>query len=164
MTSPDAKNRGVTTRLNDMSSVPSKVLDQTDDRDGLAKEVNHLHQSLFGRPPTASVIEHYIQAHMIMPELHDVHDAEVRTVRAVIEKKLDAIAVEPWLRDKNRHHLLSRKIFLLSYISECDAEHVEYNNHIENRFIYFGVMLFECARASFTMAKGLYLKVRHGLF
>lgn len=98
-----------------------------------------------------------------MPEFHRIDDTEVQTVRTVIEKKLDAIAVEPWLRNKYRHHLLSKKIFLISYISECDAEHIEYNNHIENRFIYFAVMMFECVRASFNLAQGLYLKVRHGL-
>lgn len=151
------------TTSHDVSSTPSKVMDQIDDRDVLEKEVYHLHQSLFGRPPSASVVNHYFQAHIIMPEFHRIDDTEVQTVRTVIEKKLDAIVVEPWLRNKNRHHLLSKKIFLISYISECDAEHIEYNNHIENRFIYFAVMMFECVRASFNLAQGLYLKVRYGL-
>ena len=85
-----------------------------------------MHYELFGRRPTLAVVDAYCRAHGDIPELRPPDPAEVRTVNAIVNGKLDAVGIELWLRGGKRRHILSAKLLLIAYLSECDGSHAEF--------------------------------------
>jgi len=129
----------------------------------LRKEAEYLYRRLFGRAASTELIENYLAAHAGMPALHAAHEAQFNTMRTIVAKGLDAVAIEPWLRGRNVRHILSRKLLLISYLAECDSRHSEYVRQSGGlmegrlRFVLAGL------RAGFFLARGRYLKARYGL-
>lgn len=125
----------------------------------LKSEGKYLHQCLFRREAPAPLIINYLEVHAAMPELNEGAVAQQRTLDRIVEKKLDATAIEPWLRTKSRRHLLSSKLLLLAYLAECDGQHSEFQRQSRGRrrFVLDGGM------AVFTALRGLLSKIRHGL-
>ena len=58
---------------------------------------------------------------------------ELHTVATIVHKQLDALGIEPWLRDGVRRHLLSRKLLLIAYLGECDAVHPGFRQAVSGR-------------------------------
>lgn len=102
------------------------TIDQMD----LTREVEILHRQFFRREAPQKLIENYIKAHAELPDMARSSDSELRTVRMIIEKGLNAPGIEPWLRSGPERHLLSRKLLLLAYLAECDAAHPEFRQEV----------------------------------
>lgn len=129
----------------------------------LRQEAECLHRCLFGREASPELVENYLRAHDAMPELHDAPSAQLNTMRTIIIRRLDAVSVEPWLRNGNTRHILSRKLLLISYLAECDAKHPEYMSHSDGFMQGWLKLLLAGLHAGVGLARGRYLKARYGL-
>ncbi len=92
-------------------------------QDLLREEAGYLHRALFGTEASATFIQYYLAAHAVVPSLSEVGAAEQRSVRIVVERHLNPLAVECALRRPRGRHLLTQKLLLTNYIAECDGEH-----------------------------------------
>ena len=102
-------------------------------RDILTHEAEILHRQFFQRNASPRFIEDYVKAHKELPALARANDNELRTMRTVINRRLDALGIEPWLRHGPKRHLLSRKLLLIAYLAECDAAHTELRREVVGR-------------------------------
>lgn len=129
----------------------------------LTREVEVLHRQFFRTEAPSALIEFYIRCHNELPEMAQASDSEFRTVQIIIKKELDALGIEPWLRNRSPRHLLSRKILLLAFIAECDAMHPEFR--MEKRYrVWNLVYLFNsCILAAFHLLRGFLQKSLYGL-
>ena len=132
-------------------------------RDALTNEVNYFHKRLFDSAASADFTKAYIRAHMDLTDLAGSDEQQCRTVRLVIERRLDALGVEVFLRSRCTRHLLTRKLLLMNYLAECDASHPEFLRGSTKRFYGF----FTLCLVGFLMVKRLLLgriqKTIHGL-
>lgn len=92
----------------------------------LVSEVNYFHQQIFRRNAPNTFVEAYLAVHLDRYDLFIADEHQKQTVRLIVERKLDALGIELWLRSKNKNHLLSSKLQLMFYIAECDALHPEF--------------------------------------
>jgi len=129
----------------------------------LSHEVKVLHRQFFKSDAPKELIKNYIKCHSDMPEMTDAKDSEFRTVRIVIEKELDALGIEPWLRSGSTRHLLSRKILLISYLAECDALHLEFRKEVRGFFCCLVYLFRILASGGFHLSQGFLQKVIYGL-
>ena len=90
-------------------------------------------------------------------------DGELRTMQIIINKKLDALGIEPWLRTRSSRHLLSRKLLLIAYLAECDATHPKFRKEVKGRFRSLVQLFTNCVLAAFHLLKGLFEKTLYGL-
>lgn len=97
-----------------------------DDDEHLSLECERFHQLLFHRKPSALFIVRYITAHKHIDGLLSVSEAEHKTLTIIISKKLNAVNIEPWLRNTHKRHILSSKLMLIASLAECDAMHLEF--------------------------------------
>ena len=118
---------------------------------------------MFGRECASSIGEYYVRAHFEMFELRDAPDIQFSTVRAIVNKKLNAVLIEPWLRGGMRRHILSRKLLLISYLAECDADHPEYLNFRGRNFLTMINFMLTGVRALLGLAYGWSVKSWYGL-
>lgn len=127
----------------------------------LKSEVGHLFACLFGEASQLQLVERYICAHKNIMELRDFPDVELRTVRIIVNKRLNAAMIEPWLRRKNRRrHAVSAKLLLLVYLAECgDESSGALRRGAQGRF----QVVFAATRGVLGLLGGFYLKLRHGL-
>ncbi len=70
----------------------------------LELEATYLYRQMFNRKPATQLIGRYLLAHQEMPALSIISPVHQRTIELIIEHKLDANAIEPWLRSKNKRH------------------------------------------------------------
>lgn len=96
----------------------------------LSREVEMWHLQFFRSPAPQRLIDGYIAFHAESPEIMRATDDEFRTIATIVQKQLDAIGIEPWLRGGGTRHLLSRKLLLIAYLAECDAEHPLFRREI----------------------------------
>lgn len=129
----------------------------------LRLEAEYLHRCLFGRGASPELVGNYLAAHGAMAELHDAPSEQLNTMRTIIARRLDAVLVEPWLRKGKIRHLLSRKLLLISYLAECDANHPEYVSYSAGFVRGWFKLLFAGLHAGFGLVIGRYLKARYGL-
>lgn len=134
-------------------------LDQTN----LMREVELFHRRLFNREATHRFIESYRRAHAELPDLACASDDELRTVRIIIEKNLDAVGIEPWLRSMPRRHLLSRKLLLIAYLAECDAAHPEFRQEVKGRISSLVQLCMSSAWAAIHLLRGRFQKFLYEL-
>lgn len=126
----------------------------------LEREAKQFYLFLFGLTPTAELVAHYVQAHDCIPEFHDAPVEQQATIGLIVKNNIDATAVEPWLRRKERRHLLSAKLLLLVYLFECSGVCSGFSQH---RHAGRSVLLVGSMAGGWKLVKGLYLKVRYGL-
>lgn len=126
----------------------------------LEREARQFYRFLFGLPPTAELVAHYVKAHDCLPEFHDAPVEQQATVGIIVKNNIDATAIEPWLRRKERRHLLSAKLLLLVYLFECSGVCSGYSQHSHASR---SVLLVGSMAGVWKLVKGLYLKVRYGL-
>lgn len=96
------------------------------DPGALTDEVNYLHRLWFGRSPSPGLVAAYLAAHSDRADLFTAPASQQRTVQRVVQRRLDALGIEQWLRTPGTRHVLSRKLLLMAYIAECDALHHEF--------------------------------------
>jgi hypothetical protein len=130
----------------------------------LQAEVCYLHRQLFHRAPNDGLVSAYLRVHADLPELHSLDPQQLHTVRTVVTRRLDALGIEPWLRDKSKkRHALSVKLLLLSYLAETDASHPEYTRHGRVVQGVWACMLLTTLSAVFRLLRGRVQAARHGL-
>ena len=112
----------------------------------LHTEAQIIHQQLFRSKAPDILCERYVAAHAALPELNPKNEQEFRTLNIIIQKNLDALGIEPWLRKKSIRHLLSCKILLIVYLSECDGNHLELRNEAIGRL-----------KSNYLLTRGLFI-------
>ena len=126
----------------------------TIDQINLTREVEVLHRQFFRRDAPHGLIEGYLRIHAELPDLVRANDDELRTMRIIIEKELDALGIEPWLRFGAERHLLSRKLLLTAYLAECDAAHLEFRQELKGRIRSLTHLCWSTALAAIHLLRG----------
>ena len=90
-------------------------------------------------------------------------DNELRTMEAIVEKHLDALGIEPWLRVGSTRHLLSRKLLLIAYLAECDAQHPEFRRAANGRFLSLVQLCLSTTSGVWHLLRGRRQKALYGL-
>ncbi len=135
----------------------------TTDQINLTREVEVLHRQFFLCDAPQGLINEYLRAHAELPDMTRASDSELRTVRVIIEKELDALGIEPWLRTGSERHLLSRKLLLTAYLAECDATHPEFRQEVNGRIHSLAHVCRTTALAAFHLLRGRLQKALYGL-
>lgn len=132
-------------------------------RETLCKEARYLHSRMFRRCPADDLVDAYVRAHSEIRDLRALDERQLRTVRIIVVRRLDAVAIEPWLRGKGIRHALSAKLLLLAYLAECDTGHREFLRGTSNGRIALVSMVHATMMAFFRLIRGYVQKARHGL-
>lgn len=93
----------------------------------LEEECRYLYSCFFKREAPAGLVHEYVRAHRELPALRDYPEEDGRTLRRIVEKRLHAVAIEPWLRRKGSRHALTRKLLLLAFLAEAGGGHSEFS-------------------------------------
>ena len=133
------------------------------DQISLTREVELLHRQFFRRDAPQGLVKEYMRAHAEFPDIARASESELRTVRIIIEKKLDALGIEPWLRTGPERHLLARKLLLIAYLAECDTEHPEFRLEVKGRVRSLLQLCKSGALAGIILLNGRYQKALYGL-
>lgn len=126
----------------------------------LRQEARHLHRCLFRLEALPSTIAYYLQVHVMLPELRDAQPEQLRTVQKIVAARLDAVAIEPWLRRGKRRHALTSKLLLLAYLAECGGQHSSLMRRDAGGCLS---LLVDVLRGGFGLLRGRFQKVRYGL-
>lgn len=129
-------------------------------RQELEQEGRHLYRCLFQKQAPSELMVHYCEAHENLPALRAIPYEQYRSLRIIVDKQLDAAAIEPWIRDPGRRHALSAKLLLLAYLDECSGNQSGLRRQpIPSRTS----MAWTIMRGFFCLLHGRYQKIRHGL-
>lgn len=125
----------------------------------LAAEAHYLHRCLFRNPPDDRTVERYLAAHrQLFP------GQASNLVDRVVERKLDAEAVEFALRRRGAGVELTRKLQILCYLAEARARYLEYFiNRRRSRTAAWAAVALAALSAPWKLAKGEYTIRRNGL-
>lgn len=129
----------------------------------LSHEVQVLHQQFFRSPAPHALIVKYLRFHAESPTLVKATPQELRTVATIVLRRLDALGIEPWLRGGPRRHLLSRKLLLIAYLGECDAEHLVFRRAVTGRLSSYLQLCVAVLLGVWHLLVGRLQKVVHGL-
>ncbi len=126
----------------------------------MTDEANHFFQCLFGRAPDAATVARYEAAHReLFPE-----EPTPAWLTRIVERRLDAEAVEFALRRRGRGRELTRKLQICCYLAEARAEYLErFVNLQPSRARAWGALLSASAAALWKLLKGEYAIRRHRL-
>lgn len=129
----------------------------------LTREVEVLHHQFFRCDAPQGLIEGYVRAHAELSDITRASDSELRTVRVIVEKELDALGIEPWLRSRPERHLLSRKLLLIAYLAECDAVHPEFREEAKGSISSLVQLCRSSVLAVAHLVRGRLQKALYGL-
>ena len=129
----------------------------------LENECRHLHFCLFIREAPEKLVREYVRAHAELATLRDIPAEEDATLRKIVRKRLNAAAIEPWLRRKGSRHALTRKLMLVAYLAESGGGHAEFLHAPTGRAAGWGAMLLAGAKGAGALAVGYAEKILHGL-
>lgn len=130
----------------------------------LRREAEYLHQALFGYAPSTATSDYYVRAHSMLSFLSQASETERSLVQCVVDRGLDAMGIEPWLRGGGKRHLLSAKLFLLAYIGECDAGHAEFSRSLSPNYSPWITLASASFSAGYRLLCGRMQLLRHELF
>ena len=122
--------------------------------ENLIHELEIFHYQFFSCVPPVVTVSAYIAAHRDKPELFYASESEIRTINIIVEKNINALGIEPWLRISSKRHLLSRKLLLISYLAECDAAHQDFRQESKGLFHSFIGIFFSLSLGAFLLVKG----------
>lgn len=126
----------------------------------LEDEARYLHDCFFSVPLDPSVVARYAAAH------HELFpgDRPSPLVSRVVERKLDAEAVEFALRRRGAGRELTVKIQILCYLVEVRSDYLSEFVNMESRRARGAAELAGMTlQAAWKLVKGEYLVRRHGL-
>jgi len=129
----------------------------------LRVEARYLHWRLFSRDPPRDLINAYLRAHAEIPGLSAIDPRQLRTVALIVNRRLDAAGIEPWLRGGHHRHALSIKLSMLTYLAECDAGHPEFARLSAGRGRAPLSMGLAATSAVFVLLRGRMQMAWHGL-
>ncbi|MCC6805856.1 MAG: hypothetical protein IT381_00415 [Deltaproteobacteria bacterium] len=125
----------------------------------LAEEGRYLARFLFAAPLAEAVIDHYVAAHV-----HLFTGAITRPVDVakIVERRLDAEAVELVLRRRDPMNALSQKMQILVYVAEARRElYPLFVSEHARPFTAFVRLAWGVVRAAYKLVKGRYLLSAH---
>ncbi|MFV8810715.1 hypothetical protein ACNSPD_11700 [Yersinia enterocolitica] len=131
--------------------------------DNMFEEAKYLHYQLFRRLPENNIVDYYLRAHGEILELSKFSEQELKTVEFIVTRGLDAVGIEPWLRNKKSRHALSVKLLLLTYLAECDTKHSEFCRDNPNKNTAILQMGYAVFFAALRLIRGFTQKARYGL-
>lgn len=128
----------------------------------LTQQVEHLFRSIFGEEVPQSIKARYHDAHRHMFTRRC--QTEARTVEVVTRERLDAVAVESFLRRKGTPHLLTMKMELLIYLAELSPAYCDlFVNQTDSRSRAIAAIITSSLKWPYCFIKGAYLAWRYGL-
>jgi hypothetical protein len=126
----------------------------------LAGEARHLHLCLFDRPADEMTVHRYEAAH----QRWFADEKPSALMRTVVERRLDAEAVEFALRMRGRGGELRRKLQIISYLVEPRAEYLsEFVNLEASRAQAWAALAGAALRSLWKLGKGEFTVRLHGL-
>lgn len=141
-----------------MASAPPDPPPSRSDAAALVAEAAHLHRCLFRRPLDERIAARYVRAH------DHVQFARGVDVTRIVERRLDAEAIEYWLRRRQPANALTQKLRTLLYLLEIEAPY--YRHFVRDRGTLLGSLpwlLLAPPRSFYKLVKGALLVRRHGL-
>lgn len=129
----------------------------------LERECKHLYSCLFKRQSPHKLVEDYVRAHMELVALRDYPPEEAATIGKILDKGLNAAAIEPWLRRKVSRHALTRKLLLVAYLAESGGGHEEFCRTPAGRIKGWAALLLEGAKGAGALVTGYAEKTFYGL-
>jgi SAM-dependent methyltransferase len=126
----------------------------------LAEEARHLHNSLFRRSPDTLTVKRYEAAHHhLFPNAPSSPE-----IARIVERRLDAEAIEFALRSRGAGSQLTRKLQVVSYLAESRAAYLnQFVNLKTSRPRAWAKLAAATLAAVWKRCKGEYLIRRHGL-
>ena len=126
----------------------------------LEMEARYLHRAFFHRDPASEVVRRYVEANV---HCFGVDASASPLVKVLVERKLDAEAVEFALRVRGRDNVLTRKIQILCYIVETRADYyADFVNDTACTSKAAVVLILSVPKAAYKFLKGSLLCWRHG--
>src|SRR5262245_31440698 len=126
----------------------------------LTAEARYLHAALFAQPADPSVVERYVDAHRLL----FAAEPPSRLVATILDRRLDAEAIEYALRRRRAGAELTRKLQILSYLAEVrGAYEREFLNRRARRPAAMLALAAAALRSAWKLVKGELLVRRHGL-
>jgi hypothetical protein len=132
------------------------------ERNVLIEECLYFHSLLFNDIPSGTIMDFYISAHRELSDLRYANGHEAAVIKTIVQKRLCAPGIEPWLRAGKQRHILTRKLMLLSYLAECSGSS-------PIRKVFFGRptalprMFLLCCRALGRLTTGYIQRLIYGL-
>jgi len=128
----------------------------------LDRQVEHFFYVLFGEEVPKSIKARYRGAHQHMFKRSCPN--ETHTVEVVVQERLDAGAVESFLRRKGTPHLLTMKMQLIIYLSELSPTHCDlFVNQTDSRSRAVAAIITSSVKWPYSIIKGAYLTWRYEL-
>jgi len=128
----------------------------------LEQETAHFFRVLFCGEAPQIVKARYRDAHRYM--FNESPQQELQTVGRVVENRLDAEAVEVFLRRKGRPHILTMKMQLLIYLAELYPSYYHlFMNETSSRWLAALTIMGSLVRWPYSFIKGAYLTWRYQL-
>lgn len=131
--------------------------------DELTREVAYLYSAMFARAVPEELLRGYLRAHSQMSDLGELPPAELNTVRIIVERRLDALGIEPWVRKRKTRHALSAKLLLVCYLAECGGRHQGLVPAYRGRLVGWWTIVAASFRAVTRMLRGRVQMGRYGL-
>ena len=123
----------------------------------LEREARYLHELFFGCNAAPEVVERYVAASQLCL-------GEQRIASLIVEKRLDAEAIELVLRARRLDTVLTRKIQILFYLVEVRSHYYSYFVRCqEGRLRGYWTLAAAVIHTAWKSAKGMYLIRRYGL-
>lgn len=129
----------------------------------LERECRHLYSCFFKRYPPDKLVEEYVRAHMELVALRDYPAEDAVTIGKILDKRLNAVAIEPWLRRKGNRHALTRKLLLIAYLAESGGAHEEFCRTPAGRIRGWATLLLGGAKGAADLVAGFAEKTFYGL-
>ena len=128
--------------------------------DHLAAEARYLHAALFTQLADPALVERYRDAHRLL----FAGEPTSPLVSRIVERRLDAEAIEYALRRRKAGRELTRKLQILCYLAEARAAYQdEFINRNTRRAGAILALAAAALRSSWKLLKGEWLVRRHGL-
>jgi len=126
----------------------------------LAAEARFLHAALFARAVDPAIVERYVDAHRLL----FTGEPTSPLVSRIVERRLDAEAIEYALRRRKAGRELTRKLQILCYLAEARAAYQpEFFNRKERPSQAILALVAAALRSAWKLVKGEALVRRHGL-
>ena len=129
----------------------------------LDTECRYLYSCLFRTSAPSRIIQKYVLAHKELPSLRECPAQEYATVQTIVDRRLDATAIEPWLRRKGNRHALTQKLLLLAYLAERDGVREEFSRRAQGRVRGWVALIFGGMKGLALLAVGYAEKRVYGL-
>lgn len=128
----------------------------TTDPTELRREADWLHRCVFGNEVPPRVADRYVAAHAHLGIVQGVD------VARIVERRLDAEAIEFWLRRRRPDNALTQKLRTLLYLVEIEADYYPlFVRHQGSLWSSLPWLVLCPLRSAFKLCRGHWLARRH---